>query len=609
VRALVFVALLSACTTTNRCKPGTALVRITLPSPGPFTLLLSLAGAPDKQFDETAAHTQESIEIDFSSQYPQGQNLTVTIESSQGNASIDFPLDKGCSVIDLVVAPPDMSQLPDGVKPIGAVCSAGDVCAGAAPCVDHRCCEVACTGQCEACDVPQMEGHCVPVSGPPHGNRTACIGDTTGPCAGSCDGTTTDACIYPTAPCTVASCFSNVATSAKLCSNGSCPTGAADTQTCHLGCDATSTTCLGVKQLAAGYSFACATLTDGTVRCWGDNSQKQIGQGTSTQPSYKAPIKVMPLANVSMVACTFDSACALINDGTVQCWGGGNGTPAARNDIAGASFINGSSGGHYCAIVAGGELRCWGGNSSGQLGGGSLVVAPPSALAVCAPGEIMLPCAHMTGVTHVRGGDSHTCAVAGGNVYCWGGNGNGELGYAVDSSPHPFPSPVPLTNATRVAAGNGISCAVDSQLAKCWGSNDADRLGSNQTGTQLLTPTSVCTTTNCSSLFTNVIAISTVDESNCAVNASGEVRCWGHNGTSQLGDGSTTSTKASQGYAATITIASGAVDVIAGGGSNYAIIVDRADRYLVGWGADGAGELGDNSAISMPSPTPVMPAW
>ena len=61
--------------------------------------------------------------------------------------------------------------------------------------------------------------------------------------------------------------------------------------------------------------------------------------------------------------------------------------------------------------------------------------------------------------------------------------------------------------------------------------------------------------------------------------------------------------------AASVVVASGAVQVVAGGSGNYAVIVDRADRYLVDWGADGWGQLGDGRMSSVPSPAPVQPKW
>jgi len=106
----------------------------------------------------------------------------------------------------------------------------GDPCNDASECesdicVDGRCCNGACSGQCEACDVSGHLGYCTPVVGAPHGTRPACAGDGT-VCDGSCDGTNTGACDYPGAEteCRAASCTDAVAVLAADCNgSGACP--------------------------------------------------------------------------------------------------------------------------------------------------------------------------------------------------------------------------------------------------------------------------------------------------------------------------------------------------------------------------------------------------
>lgn len=124
---------------------------------------------------------------------------------------------------------------------------AGDSCSrdaqcGSDHCVDGVCCDVACDGQCEACDVEGSVGTCSPVSGQPHGARPACASDGS-LCGGSCDGTLTTACAYPTVECRGASCDAGTATLAASCDGaGACP--AEQTQDCgSFICGATA--CLG----------------------------------------------------------------------------------------------------------------------------------------------------------------------------------------------------------------------------------------------------------------------------------------------------------------------------------------------------------------------------
>lgn len=93
-------------------------------------------------------------------------------------------------------------------------------------CVDQVCCDTRCTGQCEACDVAGLRGTCSPVpDGTPHGGRPACVSDKSA-CAGSCDGTTRDSCVYPgpSVQCRAPSCSGGTATVGAHCNGvGTCP--------------------------------------------------------------------------------------------------------------------------------------------------------------------------------------------------------------------------------------------------------------------------------------------------------------------------------------------------------------------------------------------------
>lgn len=117
----------------------------------------------------------------------------------------------------------------------GSACTQSVQCSSG-HCVDGVCCNTACTSQCEACNLPGQAGACLPVSGAPVGNRTACAGDDV--CGGVCDGVNRFACSYPGAgtECRAASCSGATATLAASCDGaGSCP--AAQTVDCPDGCD------------------------------------------------------------------------------------------------------------------------------------------------------------------------------------------------------------------------------------------------------------------------------------------------------------------------------------------------------------------------------------
>src|SRR6266403_902824 len=137
-------------------------------------------------------------------------------------------------------------------KADGYACAAANECANGS-CADGFCCERACNGQCEACDVPGRVGQCVAVSGPPHGARTACSGS--GACGGACDGANAAACAYPdsSTSCRDASCSSGTATAAAICDGaGACPppvTAQCDPYLC--GGNACKTSCLSDSDCTA----------------------------------------------------------------------------------------------------------------------------------------------------------------------------------------------------------------------------------------------------------------------------------------------------------------------------------------------------------------------
>lgn len=182
---------------------------------------------------------------------------------------------------------------------------------------------------------------------------------------------------------------------------------------------------------------------------------------------------------------------------------------------------------HTCA-VAGGLLRCWGANESGQVAG-----APSS-------GPVLVPFDLASGVTLVGAGGTSTCAVVAGSVACWG---------AVAS-----PSPA-ITNAAALAVGAGHACALLATGAvQCWGG-----IAGTPGGTDFLTVTSGASHA-------------------CALDAAGAVTCWGDNARGQLGGGAAATQSR-------VVFASGMAAV--GAGHDQACAAEAAgQRRLHCWGND-----------------------
>lgn len=138
------------------------------------------------------------------------------------------------------------------------------------------------------------------------------------------------------------------------------------------------------KMVSAGTGFACAVLTTGSIDCWGSNAQGQLGTGSASPDKSVTPVVVKGIGNAVAVSARWGSACALLTTGTVKCWGDsedgdlGNGTnnssltPVIVKGIRGAKAI---SSGEFssCALLATGSVECWGDNEDGQLGRGGYV--------------------------------------------------------------------------------------------------------------------------------------------------------------------------------------------------------------------------------------------
>ncbi len=140
----------------------------------------------------------------------------------------------------------------------------------------------------------------------------------------------------------------------------------------------------GAKAVEAGREFTCAITSANGVRCWGNNAYGQIGDNSNTNRNQ--PVDVYGLTSgVQQIVAGYAHACALTTTGGVKCWGNnangrlGNGSTLTSNvpvDVLGlSSGVKNIAAGlyHTCALLADGTHKCWGLNTSGQLGDGTFV--------------------------------------------------------------------------------------------------------------------------------------------------------------------------------------------------------------------------------------------
>lgn len=250
-------------------------------------------------------------------------------------------------------------------------------------------------------------------------------------------------------------------------------------------CTKTPTNVLGVSgvtQLAVGAGHACV-LSGGSIKCWGSNNTGQLGVNNGAQ-SFNTATDVVGISNAVQIAAGSQNTCALLNDGTVKCWGrnhrgqlGGNGTvgtsswvPLVVPGVSGVAQINVGQD-YVCARKANGTVSCWGENAYGSLGGGTVGGISSSPVASL-----------ITSVITIQTGAYHTCAIRqGGLVSCWGANSDGQLGIGTTSAGTGTPIvTAPAVSAVSLEMGRAFTCAKDSTgIVNCWGDNAYGQIASD----------------------------------------------------------------------------------------------------------------------------------
>ena len=358
-----------------------------------------------------------------------------------------------------------------------------------------------------------------------------------------------------------------------------------------------------VIQVAAGSTHTCVLRAGGGVACWGDNTFGELGDGTKTQR--RRPVSVSKVTDAVSVSTGFGFTCAARRDQSVSCWGsntcGELGQPGAISEsvlplavptVSGAVEISGGNC-HNCARLSSGSVYCWGQNTEGQIGNGVMLSDP------AAPPTLVMALAN---ATSVRVGSDHSCALrADGSVSCWGANAGRQLGDGTESS-RGVPTRVvglpDLTDArmraTAVAAGTDFSCVLTTLGARCWGSNGTLQLGLPM-GVMWdgVAPTTVPGTRDATAL-----SIGALGCFGCVLGAGGVVSCWGCNGEGQLANASTLPSD-SAAPAAGVPAAT----AISVGKAHACALTAGGDVWC--WGSNSNGQLGIGSGLPSSPPAQV----
>lgn len=233
-----------------------------------------------------------------------------------------------------------------------------------------------------------------------------------------------------------------------------------------------------------------------------------------------------------------------------------------------------------CALVSGGAAYCWGYNGNGQLGNGSTT-------------GTNAPVAVSGGLTFasLSSGGLHSCGVtSAGLAHCWGNGAYGQLGNGSLAENH---TPVLVTDTLTfdfVSAGVYHTCGVTTTgAAYCWG-DGGNVLGDSSGGTST-TPRRVAGGHVFASVSAGYIH-------SCGVRTDGAAYCWGDGQYGDLGNGSVSAANAPVPVSGGLTFAA----VSAGDAPNSCGLTTGGAAYC--WGQNQYGQLGDGSANPL-STTPV----
>jgi alpha-tubulin suppressor-like RCC1 family protein len=351
--------------------------------------------------------------------------------------------------------------------------------------------------------------------------------------------------------------------------------------------------------VAAGWQHSCVLLTDGKVRCWGKGSA--LGYGMTTNrgdvPGTMPPPAVdLGGGSARQIVTSRDDTCALMSNGDVRCWGddtgatSSNGAPAGKLGLAGVGMILGDGPGEmppaplvlpgpavaltaaqdaFCALLESGGVTCWGSGEHGVVGSGSRDNIgddanewPPPLVSL---GSIV--------VSSIAGGGHVICVRSQqGGVYCWGRNDRYTIGGSTDAAlviggdPGTMPPPVLPLGALALSSlrlGFNHACGLTAAGAvHCWGINSYGNVGvpgqaivGDQPGEfPDLTAVDIGPGDPAVELGLHSGAGGLPPYFTCARLASGKVRCWGRNSRGQLALGNTTNLTAAPSTVSSVAI-------------------------------------------------------
>ena len=318
-----------------------------------------------------------------------------------------------------------------------------------------------------------------------------------------------------------------------------------------------------IAEIGLGNSHSCAVTTGGNVKCWGRGEYGQLGNKGTTDSSTPVDVQASStgtsaLSSIAAISSGSAHTCAVTTGGNVKCWGRGDqgqlgnkatadsSTPVdVQASSTGTSVLSSiaaisSGGSHTCAVTTGGNVKCWGDGYYGQLGNNAAVdSSTPVDVQASSTGTSIL-----SSIAAISSGAYSTCALTeGGNVKCWGDGNNGQLGNkATANSLTPVDvhtsstDPSALGDIAAISTRVSHTCAVtEGGNVKCWGYGYYGQLGNKATADSS-TPVDVQASSTGTSALSDIAAINAGSAHTCALTEGDNVKCWGIEGSGQLGN-------------------------------------------------------------------------
>lgn len=333
--------------------------------------------------------------------------------------------------------------------------------------------------------------------------------------------------------------------------------------------------------IAAGHLQTCALLDNGALKCWGYNGYGTLGLGDTVSRGDDPAEMGDNLPSVDLgtgrtvVAVSLGAAhaCALLDDGTVKCWGHngwgqlglgdynprgdepgemGDNLPAIALGTARTAVAIAAGGSHTCALLDDASVKCWGDNDYGKLGLGDTADRGGVAGEM---GDNLTAVDLGTGrsAVAIAAGYHYTCALLdNAKVKCWGHGYYAQLGLGDDTNrgdgPGEMGDDLPVvdlgtaTSASAITTGGSHTCALlNSGHVKCWGNDSHGGPGLGESGNRGDHPSEMGDGLPAVDLGAGrtSVAVAAGDSYTCVRLDNASVKCWGYNSHGQLGLGDT----------------------------------------------------------------------